>query len=558
MPKSRRPRRSRAARVRYATAGVGTTPALVTDAPSPHAPCASSASIQAPDSRVSRPTSSRGDSAVAVRQRAHERGAEAADGRRIERRAARPCRARRRCRTVGEPLQFLPLEIRTCTVAGFDARHACIRRSDRRAPSACIAPAPSPARSTYAATSSVRRAPAPRGCRAAVTSTAGGHRLRPASPGARLRRCTGRSRSVRSSGAGTISTVTIAERAASSAAATGSRKPMITVSRHRRCAPPPRPARSSPRCTRSTALSGPTTSTVSGSDGHLADDVAGRADRPSIGRHDRHLSRRRRLERQRHRRRHHLHHLARRTARAPARASAGTAAARLARVRRSSTATMSPAPTRLSVPDAPRTRTSTVAGASPCSSRPAGNCCSSSGTRSPRSTVSSPDDDHPEQHAPGRATAPSGRNGGTARSRASSRVLHLAASALAARRCSSSDRSRARSASASRPRSIWPSTTIEIAAGLLGHDDRHRVVLFGEADRGAMPRSELLAELRVHGQRQETGGRRHAIVLHDHGAVVQRRVGLEDAHAADRRSAPRRAGCRPRCSCAGRSAARSR
>src|SRR3954447_8566303 len=41
-------------------AGVGTTPALVTTAPSPVAPCASSASIHPPDSRVSRPTSSRG------------------------------------------------------------------------------------------------------------------------------------------------------------------------------------------------------------------------------------------------------------------------------------------------------------------------------------------------------------------------------------------------------------------------------------------------------------------------------------------------------------------
>src|SRR5919204_25081 len=40
-------------------AGVGTTPALVTVAPSPDAPCASSASSHAPDSRVSRPISIR-------------------------------------------------------------------------------------------------------------------------------------------------------------------------------------------------------------------------------------------------------------------------------------------------------------------------------------------------------------------------------------------------------------------------------------------------------------------------------------------------------------------
>src|SRR3954464_723964 len=50
-----------AVRVRYATAGVGTTPALVTTAPSPVAPYASSASIHSPDSRVSRPTNTRGE-----------------------------------------------------------------------------------------------------------------------------------------------------------------------------------------------------------------------------------------------------------------------------------------------------------------------------------------------------------------------------------------------------------------------------------------------------------------------------------------------------------------
>src|SRR5947209_4531396 len=50
------PRSYAAERVRYATAGVGTTPALVTRAPSLAAPCASSDSIHPPDSRVSRPT----------------------------------------------------------------------------------------------------------------------------------------------------------------------------------------------------------------------------------------------------------------------------------------------------------------------------------------------------------------------------------------------------------------------------------------------------------------------------------------------------------------------
>ena len=52
---------------------------------------------------------------------------------------------------------------------------------------------------------------------------------------------------------------------------------------------------------------------------------------------------------------------------------------------------MSPGEMRASAPDEPRTRTSIVDAGSLCSSRPAGNCWSSSGTRRPRSTVSSPD-----------------------------------------------------------------------------------------------------------------------------------------------------------------------
>ena len=40
---------------------------------------------------------------------------------------------------------------------------------------------------------------------------------------------------------------------------------------------------------------------------------------------------------------------------------------------------------------------------------------------------------------------------------------------------------------------------------------------------------ESLAQLRVHGQRQEAGGRSHAILLHDDGAVVERRSRQENA-----------------------------
>src|SRR5688500_7514393 len=46
-------------RARYATAGVGTTPALTTVAPSLVSPRASSSSIHDPDSRVSRPITNR-------------------------------------------------------------------------------------------------------------------------------------------------------------------------------------------------------------------------------------------------------------------------------------------------------------------------------------------------------------------------------------------------------------------------------------------------------------------------------------------------------------------
>ena len=64
--------------------------------------------------------------------------------------------------------------------------------------------------------------------------------------------------------------------------------------------------------------------------------------------------------------------------------------------------------------------------------------------------------------------------------------------------------------------------------GLFGHHDRHRVVFLGQAERGAMPRTELLAQPRIDGQRQEAGSGRHAIALHDHGAVVERRRRLKD------------------------------
>ena len=59
----------------------------------------------------------------------------------------------------------------------------------------------------------------------------------------------------------------------------------------------------------------------------------------------------------------------------------------------------------------------------------------------------------------------------------------------------SSARSRARSASGVEPALDLPVDASEMMPGLFGHDDRHRVVLFGEAERGAVPRAELAAHL---------------------------------------------------------------
>ena len=56
---------------------------------------------------------------------------------------------------------------------------------------------------------------------------------------------------------------------------------------------------------------------------------------------------------------------------------------------------------------------------------------------------------------------------------------------------------------------------------------------------------------RVDGEGQEAGGGGHAVALHDHRAVVQRRAGVEDADeqvVGDERVEAR---CRSRCSCAG-------
>ena len=145
-------------------AGVGTTPALVTSAPLAARRARARASIQSPDSRVSRPTSTRGD----CRLRGSARTS-AAPSRRTVGGSSGYLPAVPRTPSVpnsrgGRCVSLWPTGICTCTAAG----HAppalpCV---DRRAPAACIVAGAETATSTKArialrrdAADSVRRLP---------------------------------------------------------------------------------------------------------------------------------------------------------------------------------------------------------------------------------------------------------------------------------------------------------------------------------------------------------------------------------------------------------------
>ena len=92
-----------------------------------------------------------------------------------------------------------------------------------------------------------------------------------------------------------------------------------------------------------------------------------------------------------------------------------------------------------------------------------------------------------------------------------------------------SDRSRARSTSVERPRSICPSTTSEMLP--VSSDTTMAIESFSSvspiAARCREP--EFLAQLRIHRERKEAGRGRDPILLDDDGTVVQRRLDLEDA-----------------------------
>ena len=128
--------------------------------------------------------------------------------------------------------------------------------------------------------------------------------------------------------------------------------------------------------------------------------------------------------------------------------------------------------------------------------------------------------------------------------------------AVRRRRTPSSAPSRSRSVSGVRPRSSRPLIASEMTPVSSDTTIGQRVVLLSQAERGAVARAQLAADPRVHRQRQEAGRRRDPVALHDHRAVVQRRRRLEDAGQQVVGDQSRPAGCRPRCSCAGRSAAR--
>ena len=176
----------------------------------------------------------------------------------------------------------------------------------------------------------------------------------------------------------------------------------------------------------------------------------------------------------------------------------------------------------------------------------------SSGTRSDRSASFCPATSDHRAAAPARATASSARCAETPGWPSAEREPAL----RGACRCGRTRRAGAdgfRSSSGSGPRSMVPSSTSEIIP--FSSDTTTATESFSSvrpiAARCRDP--ELTAQARIHGQRQEAGGRSDPIVVHDDRAVVQVRFRVEDASPAGRSSPSRRGECRPRCSCAARS-----
>ena len=102
-------------------------------------------------------------------------------------------------------------------------------------------------------------------------------------------------------------------------------------------------------------------------------------------------------------------------------------------------------------------------------------------------------------------------------------VVARAARARTARRAG------ARSASRSSGVSMWPSTASEMRPLSSETTSTTASVSSARPRRGPVTRAHGPAELGIARQRQEAARRRHAIVADEHRAVVERRVGQEQA-----------------------------
>src|SRR5260221_1568003 len=197
-------------------------------------------------------------------------------------------------------------------------------------------------------------------------------------------------------------------------------------------------------------------------------------------------------------------------------------------------AEISPGPRAWMIPGDARRRTSTLFTGSPVSSRLWGKFCSSTGTLSPRSEVFSPAITNQSTMATARLAS--------LRGRFSRRRLMAAASFLAGRHRLAGEGLRAGPVLPFEgfEQRLLDLVSVELAAdeavlherddaGLFGHHHRHRVRVFRQADGRPVPAAQGARELAVDGEGKEAGRGGHPIGLDDHGPVVERGLGVEDA-----------------------------
>ena len=97
------------------------------------------------------------------------------------------------------------------------------------------------------------------------------------------------------------------------------------------------------------------------------------------------------------------------------------------------------------------------------------------------------------------------------------------------------------------------------ASALFRYDDDDRIGLFGEADGGAMARSDPAGDgRRAFRERKKAAGGNDAVLAHDRGTVVQAATPVRKSSAANRPRSARRGECRFRRTPSGRFAVRRR